>query len=41
MTLAHAGHWLASLAAVIPVLGVSLWIGIATLRDRRRKKNAR
>ena len=41
MTLAHAGHWFGSLAAVIPVLGVALWIGLTTLRDRRRKKKAR
>ncbi len=34
---AHAGHWLAAGAAVIPVLVVAAWILITTLADRRRR----
>jgi hypothetical protein len=35
--LAHAGHWLAALAAVIPVVLVAAWILVTTLADRRRR----
>ena len=34
--LAHAGHWLADLIVLVPVLAVGIWIAIATIRDRRR-----
>lgn len=39
--LAHAGHWLPSVAAVVPVLLVGAWIGYVTLRDRRRRGKPR
>jgi hypothetical protein len=35
--LAHAGHWLASIAAVVPVVLIGGWILVVTLRDRRRR----
>jgi hypothetical protein len=35
--LAHAGHWLGTVAAVIPILLVVGWILFTTLRDRRRR----
>jgi hypothetical protein len=38
---AHAGHWIGSIAAVIPVIAIAVWIAVVTLRDRRRKKRAR
>jgi hypothetical protein len=38
--LAHAGHWLVSVAGVVPVVLMAAWIGIATLRDRRRRRRA-
>ncbi len=41
MTLAHTGHWLTALAGVVPLVLFAAWIGIVTLRDRRRKKKAR
>jgi hypothetical protein len=41
MPLAHAGHWLPSVAAVIPVLLVGGWIAYVTLRDRRRRRKPR
>ena len=34
--LAHAGHWLASLIYVVPVLGLVGYLGWQRLRDRRR-----
>ena len=39
--LAHAGHWLPSLAGVVPVVAVAVWIAVVTLRDRRRRRRAR
>lgn len=33
---AHAGHWLAELMYVAPVLAVVIWIGVRALLDRRR-----
>ena len=34
--LAHAGHWLADLMYVAPVVVLVGWIGIRALLDRRR-----
>jgi hypothetical protein len=39
--LAHAGHWLGAVAAVIPVLLVVGWIAFTSLRDRRRRRAGR
>ena len=36
--LAHAGHWIGAVAAVVPVAAVALWILFTTLADRRRKR---
>ena len=36
--LAHAGHWLVSVAAVAPVVGIAGWLLAVTVRDRRRRK---
>ena len=33
--LAHAGHWLVSVAYFMPVVIFLIWLGITTLRDRR------
>lgn len=38
VVIAHAGHWIGTLAAGIPVLLVILWILLTGARDRRRKK---
>jgi hypothetical protein len=38
MVLAHAGHWLVQLAYFVPVLGFLIWLGITTLRERRRDR---
>ena len=34
--LAHAGHWLADLLYVLPVVVVVGWIAVRALLDRRR-----
>ena len=34
--LAHTGHWLESVVYLVPIVGFALWLGIATIRDRRR-----
>lgn len=41
MGIAHAGHWLTSLAAVVPVVLMALWLAVVTLRDRRRRRRQR
>jgi hypothetical protein len=33
---AHAGHWLVSLAYFAPVAAFLVWLGITTVRERRR-----
>jgi hypothetical protein len=39
MTLvAHAGHWITSIAYFVPVLGFLIWLGLTTWRDRRRQR---
>ena len=35
LVLAHAGHWLASLIYVVPVLVILGALGVQSLRDRR------
>ena len=35
LPLAHAGHWLADLLYVLPVLVVVGWIAVRALMDRR------
>jgi hypothetical protein len=41
IVIGHAGHWLPSLAAVVPVLLVGTWIAYVTFRDRRRRRKTR
>ena len=38
MPLAHAGHWIADLLYVLPVVVVVGWISIRALLDRRRAR---
>ena len=33
---AHAGHWLADLVVLAPVLGVAVWLIIVSVLDKRR-----
>jgi len=41
IVVAHAGHWLGALAAIIPVLLVVGWILVTGIRDRRRRAGRR
>jgi hypothetical protein len=36
--LAHAGHWLASLAYAAPVVVLVGWMGVVKLKDNRARK---
>jgi hypothetical protein len=36
--LAHIGHWSTTLAVVVPVAAVLVWVGAVTYRDRRRAR---
>ena len=35
---AHAGHWAASVAYMIPVFALAVGLGYTTVRERRRLK---
>jgi hypothetical protein len=37
LPVAHAGHWLAELMYVAPVLAIVVWIAIRSIIDRRRE----
>jgi hypothetical protein len=41
IVLAHVGHYWGAIAAALPVVAVAAWIGIAQLRDRRRRRGGR
>jgi hypothetical protein len=34
---AHAGHWLTSLAFMLPPLGFMVWLGYVTVKERRSR----
>ena len=36
--LAHIGHWSTTLAVIVPVAAVLVWVGVVTYRDRRRAR---
>jgi hypothetical protein len=38
LPLAHAGHWLAELMYVAPVVVIVGWIGVRSLLDRRQER---
>jgi hypothetical protein len=40
LPLAHAGHWLAQMAYVMPVIVIVVWISVRALLDRRRGARA-
>ena len=39
LPIAHAGHWIESIVYLVPIIGFALWLGIATLRDRRKRRD--
>jgi hypothetical protein len=34
--IAHAGHWLTTIAYVLPVVVFLVWLGVTQIRERRR-----
>ena len=36
--LAHAGHWLVSVAYAAPVIGLLVWLGVVKVRDMRSQR---
>ena len=36
LLLAHSGHWIVDVAYVSPFVGLLIWLGFTTLRERRR-----
>jgi hypothetical protein len=35
--IAHAGHWLTSIAYFVPVVVFMIWLAITQIRERRRQ----
>ena len=38
IVLAHAGHWLTSVAYFVPVVGFLVWLAIVQIRERRGRE---
>ena len=39
LVLAHASHWLESVVYLVPIVGFAIWLGVATIKDRRSRAN--
>jgi hypothetical protein len=37
LVIAHAGHWLESVVYLVPIVGFAIWLGVATIKDKRRR----
>jgi hypothetical protein len=35
LVIAHAGHWLTSVAYFLPVIGFLVWLAVVQIRERR------
>jgi hypothetical protein len=35
---AHAGHWIEAAVYMVPIGGFAVWLGITTVRDRRKER---
>jgi hypothetical protein len=35
--IAHAGHWLTSIAYFLPVIAFLCWLGVTQIRERRKE----
>jgi hypothetical protein len=35
--IAHAGHWITSVAYFLPVLAFLVWLAVTQIRERRRE----
>jgi hypothetical protein len=38
MLIAHAGHWLTTIAYFLPVIAFVVWLAVTQVRDRRRSR---
>lgn len=38
MLIAHGGHWAVTVSYVAPVAGFFIWLGVVTVRQRRRDR---
>jgi hypothetical protein len=38
LVLAHSGHWLESVVYLVPIVGFAIWLGVATIKDKRRQR---
>jgi hypothetical protein len=38
MVIAHAGHWLVSVAYFVPVVGLLVWLAVTQYRERVRER---
>jgi hypothetical protein len=36
--IAHAGHWLVTIAYFIPVIGFMAWLAVTQLKERRKRR---
>jgi hypothetical protein len=36
--LAHAGHWIEAVVYLVPILGFAVWLGVATIKDKRKQR---
>jgi hypothetical protein len=39
LPIAHAGHWIESVVYLVPIIGFAVWLGVATVRDRRKPRD--
>ncbi len=37
LLIAHAGHWAVEVAYFLPVVAFLVWLGVTTVRERRRE----
>ena len=38
--IAHAGHWLTSIAYFLPVVAFLVWLGVTHVKDRREGRDS-
>jgi hypothetical protein len=38
LVIAHAGHWIATIIELTPLIAVVTWLVIVTTRDRRKER---
>jgi preprotein translocase subunit YajC len=38
LLIAHAGHWLVTIAYFIPVIGFMVWLAVTQLKEKRKQR---